>query len=295
MATITNQATLTYNGGSANSNIATAELVETLSMTKTAVRGTYNADSDRVTYVVTISNSGTAALAGMTLPANLGAYTFGTTTLYPLSYRTDSILYYNNGTLQTAPAVTAGPPLVISGITVPAGGNATVIYEADVTSTAPLASGSTITNTAALSGTGLTAVSDTETVTVAAAPSLSINKAISPSPVVENGRVTYTFTIENRGNTAAEAADNLIITAADAGDELVITDTFDPILSDLAVALNGTALTSPTGYTYDAATGLFATVAGQITVPAATYTQDATTGVVTVTPGTAVLTVTGTL
>ena len=183
-----------------------------------------------------------------------------------------------------AAAVTAGPPLVISGITVPAGGNATVIYEADVTSTAPLASGSTITNTAALSGTGLTAVSDTETVTVAAAPSLSINKAISPSPVVENGRVTYTFTIENRGNTAAEAADNLII-----------TDTFDPILSDLAVALNGTALTSPTGYTYDAATGLFATVAGQITVPAATYTQDAATGVVTVTPGTAVLTVTGTL
>lgn len=284
MATITNQATLTYNGGSANSNIATAELVETLSMTKTAVRGTYNADSDRVTYVVTISNSGTAALTGMTLTDNLGAYTFGTTTLYPLSYRTDSILYYNNGTLQTAPAVTAGPPLVISGITVPAGGNATVIYEADVTSTAPLASGSTITNTAALSGTGLTVVSDTETVTVAAAPSLSINKAISPSPVVENGRVTYTFTIENRGNTAAEAADNLII-----------TDTFDPILSDLAVALNGTALTSPTGYTYDAATGLFATVAGQITVPAATYTQDAATGVVTVTPGTAVLTVTGTL
>lgn len=110
MATITNQATLTYNGGSANSNIATAELVETLSMTKTAVRGTYNADSDRVTYVVTISNSGTAALTGMTLTDNLGAYTFGTTTLYSLSYRTDSILYYNNGTLQTAPAVTAAAP-----------------------------------------------------------------------------------------------------------------------------------------------------------------------------------------
>lgn len=284
MATITNQATLTYNGGSANSNIATAELVETLSMTKTAVRGTYNADSDRVTYVVTINNSGTAALTGLTLTDNLGAYTLGTSTLYPLSYRTGSILYYNNGTLQTAPTVTAGPPLVISGITVPAGGNATIIYEADVTNTAPLASGSTITNTASLSGTGLTAASDTETVTVAAAPALSINKAISPSPVVENGRVTYTFTIENRGNTAAEASDNLII-----------TDTFDPILSDLAVALNGTALTSPAGYTYDATTGLFSTVAGQITVPAATYTQDATTGVVTVTPGTTVLTVTGTL
>lgn len=34
MATITNQATLSYNGGSTNSNIATAELVETLALTK---------------------------------------------------------------------------------------------------------------------------------------------------------------------------------------------------------------------------------------------------------------------
>ncbi len=284
MATITNQATLTYSGGTTNSNIATAELVETLSMTKTAVRGTYSADSDRVTYVITVNNSGTTALTGLTLTDNLGAYTLGTSTLYPLSYRTGSILYYNNGVLQTAPAVTAGPPLVISGITVPAGGNATIIYEADVTNTAPLASGSTITNTASLSGTGLTAASDTETVTAAAAPALSINKAISPSPVVENGRVTYTFTIENRGNTAAGAADNLII-----------TDTFNPVLSDIAVALNGTALTSPADYTYDAATGLFSTVAGRITVPAATYTQNPATGVVTATPGTAVLTVTGTV
>ena len=284
MATITNQATLTYSGGTTNSNIATAELVETLSMTKTAVRGTYSADSDRVTYVITVNNSGTTALTGLTLTDNLGAYTLGTSTLYPLSYRTDSILYYNNGVLQTAPAVTAGPPLVISGITVPAGGNATIIYEADVTNTAPLTSGSTITNTASLSGTGLTAASDTETVTAAAAPALSINKAISPSPVVENGRVTYTFTIENRGNTAAGAADNLII-----------TDTFNPVLSDIAVTLNGTALTFPADYTYDAATGIFTTVAGRITVPAATYTQNAATGVVTATPGTAVLTVTGTV
>ena len=38
MATITNQATLSYNGGSTNSNIATADLVKTLALTKTADR-----------------------------------------------------------------------------------------------------------------------------------------------------------------------------------------------------------------------------------------------------------------
>lgn len=61
------------------------------------------------------------------------------------------------------------------------------------------------------------------------------------------------------------------------------------------MSLNGTALTETTQYVYDETTGLFRTVAGVITVPAATYTQDDTTGQWDITPGTAVLTVTGTV
>ena len=49
-----------------------------------------------------------------------------------------------------------------------------------------------------------------------------------------------------------------------------------------------------TFYTYDETTGLFQTVPGQITVPAATFTQS-TTGEYTVTPGIATVTVTGTI
>ena len=45
-------------------------------------------------------------------------------------------------------------------------------------------------------------------------------------------------------------------------------------------------------YTYDETTGAFATVAGQITVPAATFTQNAD-GSYTTNPGVTVLTVTG--
>ena len=60
-------------------------------------------------------------------------------------------------------------------------------------------------------------------------------------------------------------------TAADAAAAIVITDTFDPRLTDLTVTLNGTALTAPTQYTYDAATGVFATAAGVVTVPAALH------------------------
>ena len=284
MATITNQATLSYNGGSTNSNIATAELVETLALTKTAVGAGYDAELGRVTYVVTATNSGSAPFTGLTLTDNLGAYSIGTQTVYPLSYRGGSLLYYINGTLQTAPTVTAGPPMSVSGISIPAGATAVIVYDAELTNAAPLSAASSITNTVTLSGTGITAVTADETVTAAARPILSIGKSISPSPVAENGRVTYTFMVENRGNTEATAADNLII-----------TDTFNPILSDISVTLNGTALTSPDGYTYDSATGVFSTTAGQITLPAATFVQDSTTGAVTVTPSKAVLTVTGTL
>ena len=82
-------------------------------------------------------------------------------------------------------------------------------------------------------------------------------------------------------------------TEATADDNVVITDTFDPAFADITVSYNGTLWTSPDDYTYNPATGLFVTATGAITVPAATYTQDATTGEWTVTPGTATVVVTG--
>ncbi len=284
MATFTNQARLTYTGGSAASNITVGELVEVLTASKTAVVPNYERDGT-VTYIITLTNSGTTALTNLTVTDDLGGYAFGTGTLYPLTYTAGSVRYYQNGVLQTAPTVTAGPPLTITGITVPAGGDVTLAYEATATEFAPLATESTVVNTATITGAGLLdPVTATETVSPLSAARLTINKALSPTTVTENGRLTYTFTIQNTGSTAADAAANA-----------VITDTFDPRLQDLTVTLNGTALTAPTQYTYDAATGLFSTVAGVITVPAATITQDAATGAYSVVPGTATLTVTGTV
>lgn len=47
----------------------------------------------------------------------------------------------------------------------------------------------------------------------------------------------------------------------------MLTDVFDPILRDLTVTLNGTALTEGTQYAYNQATGAFATTVGVLTVP----------------------------
>ena len=120
MAIFTNQAQLRYGNAVANSNVAVGEILEVLAATKTAVRKTYG-QNDRVTYVVSIVNSGNTAMTGLTVADDLGAYAFGTDTLVPLTYVADTVRYYSNGILQTTPAVTAGPPLSVSGISVPAG------------------------------------------------------------------------------------------------------------------------------------------------------------------------------
>ena len=284
MAIFSNQATLTYNGNSTNSNIAYGEILDVLVATKTAVEGIYT-PGELVTYVVTLRNTGAAALTGLIVTDDLGGYPFGGTTVYPLTYEAGSIAQFTDGVPQAAPAVVAGPPMVISGITVPAGGDVVLVYQARANEYANPAVGGTINNTVTVTGDGLsTPITATETVTVAAGPDLSICKSITPSQVVDNDRVTYTFVIQNSGNEAVVATDNA-----------AITDTFDPILTALTVTFNGVAWTEGVQYNYNEATGLFTTVPGQILVPAATYVQDPVTGVYTATPGIATLIVTGTI
>ncbi len=283
MAQFTNQAQLSYGNVVTNSNIAVGEILEVLSATKTAVSDTYN-QNDAITYIVSIVNTGTTPFTGLALTDNLGAYMFGTTTLTPLNYVDGTIRYYINGVLQAAPTIVAGPPLVVSGLTVPAGGNAILIYEAQVNSFAPVALDSTITNTAVISGGGITPITVTETVTAVSEPVLTITKSVSPVPVVENGVISYTFLIQNSGNEVAVATDNVIV-----------TDTFDPILTNLSAFFNGTLWSEGVNYTYDETTGIFTTVGGQITIPAATFTQDLATGIWVVTPGVSTLVVTGTI
>jgi len=284
MAIFSNQATLTYNGNFTNSNIAYGEILDVLAVTKTAVEGSYTPGT-LVTYVVTLRNTGAATLTGLTITDNLGGYDFNGTTVYPLTYEEGSAVLFANGVLQPAPAVTAGPPLIISGISVPGNGNVVLIYQARANTFAnPDADGS-IDNTVTVTGDGLSApVIAVENVTAESEPVLTISKSITPSQVVDNDRVTYTFVIQNSGNQAVVVTDNA-----------AITDTFDPILTDLAVTFDGTGWTQGIQYNYDETTGLFTTVPGQILVPAATYTQDPVTGEYSVTPGIATLIVTGTI
>ena len=283
MAIFTNQATLSYNNTVTTSNVTTGELLEVLSVTKTALQSTYGPGA-AVVYFIQLVNTGTVPFTALTVSDDLGAYDFDGATVTPLDYVDGTLRYFVDGVLQSTPTVTAGPPLTVSGITVPAGGSALLVYEAQPNAFAPGGAGAAITNIATVSGGGLSAPLTAEaTVTAASAPYLTISKSLCPLTVTENGQLTYTFWLQNSGSAPAVATDNA-----------VITDTFSPILSGLTVTFNGEVWTEGVDYTYDEATGAFATLPGRITVPAATFTQNAS-GVWVSEPGTAVLRVTGTV
>ena len=281
MATFSNSATLRYGGVTITSNTVTGTLPDALVLTKTPVDAAY-APGGTVTYLLSLVNSGQTELSGLTLTDDLGGYAYEEETLYPLAYTPDSLRMLVNGLPQAAPAAASGPPLVISGITVPAGGEVLLAYEARVTEFAPLAAGQEIVNTAAVAG-----LPAPVTASAAVGPEtsamLNILKDLTMDPARTTGELTYTFTIENTGNAPAAAA------AA-----VVLEDRFQPALSGLQAARDGVPWTLGTEYAYDEASGLFTSLPGAITVPAAEYARGAD-GAWTVTPGRTVITVTGNL
>lgn len=284
MAIFYNQATLIYGTTRTASNVTTGEFSCGLTVSKVAASTDYTAGSN-IVYVVTLGNAQANAVSNVTLTDNLGLFTpeGSTSPLVPLDYVDGSLLFYLNGVLQPTPTVTAGTALFITDIDIPASSTATFVYEVRANEFAPLAEGSSITNTVTATGGGITeALTDSATVPARTAAALTIAKAVCPGQICENGTIGYTFIIQNSGN-------------AEAGETVVLSDTFNPAFSSITVTLDGEILTEGTDYTYDSATGEFSTLPGVITVPAATYTTDAATGVISATPGTAVVNVIGTI
>lgn len=282
MATFYNQASLNVGGRVTNSNVTEGEVSTQVAITKAALTTDYGPD-DNIVYMITIVNNGASLADNITLTDNLGAFTIAENEIVPLTYVDDTVKYYINGLIQPTPTVTEGVPLTISGITVPAGAVATIIYEARANEFAPRGENAYIRNT--VTGSGENVCEDlTATVDVPARveSNLTIAKAICPDSLTCGDTVTYTIIIQNTGNAAVVATDNL-----------TVTDIFNPALNNINVQLNGSQLTEGTDYEYNEDTGEFTTTNGTVTVPAATFTRDGTTGVITTTPGVAVLTITG--
>lgn len=285
MATFYNQAQLNYNGEAIASNRVSAELNEVISASKTALNQTYT-QGDRITYTLTVTNTDDVAYSGLNVSDNLGQYTpeGATAPVRPLTYVSGTARYFVNGEERGPAPVTNESPLEITGLEIPEGGNIVIVYEADVNGFAPLDTDDTIDNVATITATGLAApVTAEESIDAIERPELSITKLISGDSFTEGDEITYTFVIENRGNTGADP------------DLITVTDTFDPVLTLApgSVTYNDDIWTEGTEYSYN--NGIFTVNAGNVEVPAATYGVDPATGETTVTPGTATIKVTGTI
>lgn len=280
---ITNQANIAFNygnvAGSATSNVATTTLLDPIAAEKRSVGATYRA-GERITYTVSIVNNGNATLQNVTVTDDLGAYTAGGVTYTPLDFAEGASLYVNGAFVSAIEGTVGANGVVFVIPTLAPGANALIVYNADVNAFAPLAEGSTIVNTAAVTAQGATtSVIATNTVTVEDYANITILKEMSPDPVSDGDVLTYTFTIRNFGNTPAT--------------DVVLTDNFAPAPAAITVTVGG-EIVPETNYTYE--NGLLTLPTGEefsMTIPAATVTQDTTTGEVTVTPGTLIITVSG--
>jgi uncharacterized repeat protein (TIGR01451 family) len=287
MATIENFATVSYTSGGVSetkvSNLAEIGLESAISFTKTTLGETYGED-EVVTYILSMTNTSTAPITNVSVTDDLGTFVFGTLELTPLTYAPPALLLIDGQDVSTQLTVdtsTAGL-LVFSFPTLPAGATANIVYRAAVNEYAPLDVDASITNTATLtSDSDCADGTASATINALSAANVSVFKQMSPNPVICGDTVTYTIRIYNYGNIAAE--------------NVVLTDTFNPAPTNITVSRDGVLLIG-TDYSYVKGTlTVPATATSPVIVPAATFLRDATTGIVTVTPGMVEYTITGTI
>ena len=287
MATIENFATVSYTSGGVSetkvSNLAEIGLESAISFTKTTLGETYGED-EVVTYILSMTNTSTSAITNVSITDDLGTFVFGTLELTPLTYAAPALLLIDGQDVSaqlTVDTATAGS-LVFSFPTLPAGATANIVYRAAVNEYAPLDVEAGITNTATLtSDSDCADGTASATITAVSAANVSVFKQMSPNPVICGDTVTYTIRIYNYGNIAAE--------------NVVLTDTFNPAPTNITVSRDGTLLPA-NEYSYvDGTLTVPAGTTTAVSVPAATFVRDATTGIVTVTPGMIEYTITGTI
>ncbi len=283
MPTIENFATVRYTSGGVAattvSNIAQIDLTSSVTFDKRTVGSTYS-EGDTVTYIMTVSNTSSAPLNTVSITDNLGTFTDQTGDLTPLTYVGPAILLVDgqDASANLTTDSSSSSQLIFTIPALAAGATANIIYTARVNEFAPLELDSAIVNEATLTTDSDCADgSASATVTVAPAADVSIFKQMSPNPVVCGDTVTYTIRLYNYGNIDAE--------------NVQLIDVFDPILTNITVSRNGVLLEG-TAYLYENGT-LTVPATATDTIPAATFTRDATTGEVVVTPGTVEYVITG--
>lgn len=289
MATqITNQATLSFTSGldslEVSSNIASVTMQGPLEIYKRALESGYRIKDD-LTYTLIVKNTSATTLTNVVIEDDLGTFALGTVTnVTPLTYVGPANQYLNDVFVGViTPTVSASGDLITFTIPSLAANTSLLLqYRVETNDYAQTVVGtSVIDNIASVTAAGVTTpVTASFLLPVASYADLSIKKTMEPNPVVDGSTLTYTFRIENYGTIPAT--------------DVQLRDAFTTLPDITTVLVDNVATTD-----YDYTNGLFvypaATSATSYTIPAATFTQDAITGIVTVTPGVSEVVIQGTI
>jgi len=287
MATINNQATLTFSSGGSTvevaSNKASVTLQGPLTISKRSLETSYQLDNT-IVYTVEVKNTSTASLQNVTVKDDLGTYNItATAKVTPLTY-VGPAQRFENGTHVGAVTATVDSTktfVTFSIGTVAAGSTEIILYKVKTNNYAKGATGSTIISTASVTADGVsTPVTFPYTLTDDNYADVVIEKSMTPDPIVDGGVLSYVFVLKNYGNAIAS--------------DVVLKDTLSPIPAVQHTYVDGTQrdehdFSTTTGeYLFPGLTSTY-----DFAVPAATITQDATTGVVSIVPGTHIVRVDG--
>ncbi len=282
---LNNQASIRYNysgagTGTAVSNTVTTNLLDryTLAATKTPLSSTFR-PGENVTYVIRVENNGSGDLYNVTIADDLGG---GADT--PLVYNPASLrAYVDSIPVTISPVVQGGTLTAVLPAPLPAGTAAILVYTAQVRPDVDFTLQS-ITNTVAVSANGGSAAGPAVTVTPSPTATLlrdsyaevTLYKEADKQSVMAGEPLTYTFTLTNQGNQAA--------------DSVTLTDQLPTGFSVTQVSVSAggaTTVLAPGDYTVaaDNTITIPSTTGKAITVPAATVAA----------PGIATVAITGTV
>ena len=282
---LNNQASIRYNysgagTGTAVSNTVTTNLLDryTLAATKTPLSSTFR-PGENVTYVIRVENNGSGDLYNVTIADDLGG---GADT--PLVYNPASLrAYVDSIPVTISPVVQGGTLTAVLTAPLPAGTAAILVYTAQVRPDVDFTLQS-ITNTVAVTANGGSAAGPAVTVTPSPTATLlrdsyaevTLYKEADKQSVMAGEPLTYTFTLTNQGNQAA--------------DSVTLTDQLPTGFSVTQVSVSAggaTTVLAPGDYTVaaDNTITLPSTTGKAIAVPAATVAA----------PGIATVAITGTV
>ncbi len=282
---LNNQASIRYNysgagTGTAVSNTVTTNLLDRypLAATKTPLSSTFR-PGENVTYVIRVENNGSGDLYNVTIADDLGG---GADT--PLVYNPASLrAYVDSIPVTISPVVQGGTLTAVLPAPLPAGTAAILVYTAQVRPDVDFTLQS-ITNTVAVTANGGSAAGPAVTVTPSPTATLlrdsyaevTLYKEADKQSVMAGEPLTYTFTLTNQGNQAA--------------DSVTLTDQLPTGFSVTQVSVSAggaTTVLAPGDYNVaaDNTITIPSTTGKAITVPAATVAA----------PGIATVAITGTV